>query len=144
MKKLILLAICAGFVFNSCKNDDDEKEISIIGNWKHTQLRVISGKNGNVLKDNDLSACEQKGTTEFTTNGIAKATDYDDNNGACTSYYEEYGYTYNKGAKKITVDGSVFTVKSLTENEMILDDVDATYDYNDDGYNDLFELHLTR
>lgn len=145
MKKILLLALSAGFLFSSCNDDDDDNnELNIIGVWKHSQMKVFSGKNGGVLTENSYNSCDQKSTTEFTTLGIAKSDYYESNNGTCNHYPEEFGYSYNKYSQKLIVDGNIFSIKSYTDNELVLDNPDINEDFNNDGYNDIYELHLTR
>ncbi|MCY0970210.1 lipocalin family protein [Chryseobacterium wangxinyae] len=138
-----MLAVIAGFSITSCKNDDQE-DISIVGTWRHTQMKVISGKDGSVLSNNDLDACDQKTTTELTENDTLKSNYYEFYNSSCNHYYEEYGYSYDKNAQKLFIDGETFSIKSLTEHELVMNDPEADDDYNDDGFEDIYEMHLTR
>lgn len=143
MKKILMLAIVAGFAITSCKNDDEE-DVSIVGTWRHTQLKVISGKDGSTLNNNDLDQCDQKTTSEFTTSNIVKSNYYEFYNSSCNHSYDEFGYSYDKNKQQIIIDGEIFYIKSLTNHELVTDDPEADDDYNSDGYPDIYEMHLTR
>lgn len=145
MRKFLLLALASGFIFTSCSNDDDnDQEVSILGTWKHTQLRVFSGKDGSVLSNNIQTDCDKKTTSEFTSNGIIKSNFYEFYNNSCNHYYDELDYSFNKNTMKLISDGQEFTIKSLTQNEMVMDDPEYDDDYNNDGFPDVYEVHLTR
>ncbi|MCW3162837.1 lipocalin family protein [Chryseobacterium oryctis] len=148
MKKILFLAVAAAstLALGSCSNDDNEDETTIVGTWKHSQVRVISGKdNSTILSNNILDDCEKKQTSEFTADGKLKSNYYEFYNGSCNHYYDETSYTYNKTTKVLVVDGVTTPVKSLTKAEFVV--IDSSMDgedYNNDGYDDIYELHLVK
>lgn len=44
MKKILFLAISAGFLFTACKSDDDDVYASVVGVWKPSREMAVSGK----------------------------------------------------------------------------------------------------
>jgi len=71
LKKFILIAL-ASLSIISCRNDDDEKEEPmIIGTWKTTDYKAISGKDGSVIFSNTIpeTDCIRKSKYTYKENG---------------------------------------------------------------------------
>ena len=130
MKKLLFLALSAGFVFSSCSNDDDDTP-SIIGTWRPSQTITVSGKTGNVIDTEDASTCYKKSTFEFKSNGSLVAVIYEDNGfGACSNIgTDTISYSYNYDKKRIIIDDEEQEVIRHTDNKIQIvteyDDVDG-------------------
>jgi len=145
LKKLILIAL-ASLSIVSCRKDDDDKEESlIIGTWKTTDYKAISGKDGSVIFSNTIpeTDCIRKSKYTYRENGKFVGEYFlNIQTGQCgnTSFPEEMDYIYNESEKKITykLDGltqDVINVYSLSKTEMqIL--VDDKMDQDGDGIPD--------
>ncbi|WP_267405394.1 MULTISPECIES: lipocalin family protein [unclassified Chryseobacterium] len=143
MKKLLFLALSAGFVFSSCSNDNDDNP-SIIGTWRPSQTITVSGKTGNVIDTENASTCYKKSTFDFKSNGSMVATIYDENGaGACSNLgTDTVQYSYNYDKKRITIDGEEQEVISHTNNKIqIVTDYD---DEDGDGIDDKIMIVLTK
>ncbi len=144
MKKLLFLAISAGFVFTSCSSDDEEDVNSIVGTWRPISEKAISGKNGSTLYNDPHSTCYKKSTFNFKSNNILSSTIYDENSsGNCENYgTDTSSYSYDPGNKQLTVDGEISEVAVLNSKELhIVSDYD---DVNGDGVDDKIILVLAR
>jgi hypothetical protein len=60
MKKILFLAISAGFLFTACKSDDDDVYASVVGVWKPSREMAVSGKNGSTIYNDPSSSCYKK------------------------------------------------------------------------------------
>ncbi|MDQ1162651.1 hypothetical protein QE422_003019 [Chryseobacterium sp. SORGH_AS 447] len=144
MKKLLFLAVSAGFIFTSCNNNDDEDPNSIVGTWRPVSEKAISGKNGNTLYNDPHSTCYKKSTFNFKSNNTLSSTIYDENsNGNCENFGTETSpYSFNAGNMQLTVDGDTSEVLVLNSKELhVVSDYD---DVNGDGVDDKIILVLAR
>lgn len=131
----------------SCNNDDDvvsEKDL-IAGTWKMTAQQRISGKDGTLLQNEEVTGCDtlenyiftREGTFIFTnyrqtTNGECERREARDVKGAYTYASNTLTFTENENQDTIA-----FHVPVLTATAMHLKE-DAG-DYNGDGVKD-FDL----
>jgi len=144
MKKLLFLAVSAGFIFTSCSNDDDTDSNSIVGTWRPVSEKAISGKNGSTLYNDAHSSCYKKSTINFKSDNMVSSTIYDENSGGnCENYgTETYPYSYDAAKMQLTVDGDVSEVVLLNQKELhFVSDYD---DVNGDGVDDKIILVLAR
>ncbi len=121
MKK-ILLAGLAVFTLTACKKDE-EKKPSIIGVWKLDKELLVSGVDDIVLDTYTFDECEKKTTNEFKSNGQYVVTQYDWNQDHSDCEFdgtETMPYSYDESTKKITIDGQVGEVITLTENKLVM------------------------
>lgn len=144
MKKLLFLAVSAGFIFTSCSSDDDTDSNSIVGTWRPVSEKAISGKNGSTLYNDPHSSCYKKSTINFKSDNTVSSTLYDENSGGnCENYgTETYSYSYDAAKMQLTVDGDVSEVVLLNQKELhFVSDYD---DVNGDGVDDKIILVFAR
>jgi len=123
MKKLILCALAAGFVFNSCSNDDEDdqnNEFSMIGVWHPSREIVVSGSTGITLSNTDYSPCYRSSTLDFKSNNTVVSNIFENNSlGNCVSTgIETLPYTYDHSQTKLVIDGENIEIISRTQNEL--------------------------
>ncbi|WP_415326670.1 lipocalin family protein [Chryseobacterium sp. MMS23-Vi53] len=144
MKKFLFLAVVSTIALGSCSNDDDEDlSTTVVGTWKPSMEKVLSGSNGAVLSTDNFDTCYKKSTFNFKSNNTLSTNTYENVSGTCTNYGEQnISYSYNHSGKKITIDGDDYEVISHTQNEFqIVGDYD---DRNGDNIEDKIVLVLTR
>ncbi|KQT18286.1 hypothetical protein ASG31_06045 [Chryseobacterium sp. Leaf404] len=123
MKKLLLLALSAGFMCNSCTVDDDDEftnQFSLLGVWHPSREIVVSGSTGITLSNTDYSPCYQSSTLEFKTNNTVVTNIFDVNiTGNCVSTgIETVNYSYDHTNSKLVIDGENIEIISRTQNEL--------------------------
>ena len=139
MKKILLLALSLGFVFNSCSNNDDEdqnEEFSIVGVWHPSRKIVVSGSTGVTLSNTDFSSCYRTSTFDFKSNNTVVTNIFENNiNGQCVSTgIETSPYSYDYSANKLVVDSENVEIISRTKNELQF--VEYYDDEDGDGVDD--------
>ncbi|MBO6183725.1 MAG: lipocalin family protein [Chryseobacterium sp.] len=145
MKKILLLAVVVGFVFNSCKKDDDDDKSHIVGTWK---IEKYFYKYANGTSDTELpDACDSKTQITFKEDGSIINDEFSTGgNGACVSDYETGTYSYNESSKVLSINlgNSTDEFKVLTLNNSQLAFQDESGDYDGDGVNDVYIGYLKR
>lgn len=144
MKKILFLAVASTIALGSCSSDDEENLSStVVGLWKPSMEKVISGSNGNVLSTDNFDTCYKKSTFNFKANNTLTSNTYENVSGTCTNYGEDTSsYSYDHSNNKITIDGDDYEVVAHTQNEFqIVGDYD---DRNGDNIEDKIVLVLTR
>lgn len=145
MKKFLFLAVVSTIALGSCSKDDNEENLSttIVGIWKPSMEKVISGSNGNLISTDNFDTCYKKSTFNFKANNTLTSNTYENVSGTCTNYGEQtISYSYNHSNKKINIDGDEYEVISHTQNEFqLVSDYD---DRNGDSIEDKIILVLTR
>ncbi len=144
MKKLIILASASLFVFSSCKKDDDEENISIVGDWKLTKTEI---KYGNGASESETpNNCEAQTTFTFGNDNKVTSKVYFNDGTACLSdtYTGTYDYDDNSNTLTLTENGytDTYSVTSLTSSEFVL--LSDSDDYDDDGKVDREYLHFRK
>lgn len=138
-----MLAVVAGFAVTSCKNDDEETPL-IVGTWKLNKT-VINYANGtsNIETPN---SCEAKTEIIFNADNSLISNEYYNSGSSCVLDDATGNYSYNQSASKvsITLDGTTddFNILSLTTSELVIRGQDD--DYDGDGNNDQFIVHLKK
>jgi hypothetical protein len=145
MRKITIAAGLSFFIMVSCHNDD-QADSPILGTWKATKTMTISGGNGIILQQQQLTGCEAKTTYEYKTNGDFEYNDY------CSSPFIRETGTFSYGEKSMVVTLYTFTdngsqqssqtLHSLTANQMQV--LTNTFDYDNDGVPDLSVTVLTK
>ncbi|WP_312075920.1 lipocalin family protein [Chryseobacterium sp.] len=134
MKKIILLALASGFVFNSCTTDDEDdfnNEFSLVGVWQPSRKIVMSGDDGVTIYNTNFDACYATSTFDFRANNTVVTNIFETNiSGTCASTgVETSPYSYDHDNKKLVIDGENIEVISRTSNELQFvshyDDVDG-------------------
>lgn len=143
MKKILLLAVAAGFVFSSCKKDDDDQNL-IIGTWK---VNKFSYKYGNGSSETEIpDECAAKSTIVFKEDGALISNDYYKTGGNCVSDNDTGTYSYNESGKTLAMnleDNTInFKVLNLTNSELALQGEND--DYDGDGTDDEYIIYLKR
>ena len=132
MKKLLLIALSTGFLFNSCSSDEDHtEEFSIIGAWTPSREIVISTLTGTTISNTPYSACYQTSVFDFKTNNTLQSIIFEENtNGTCENTGSEtVSYSYDHNAKKLIIDGEDTEIVSRTLNELqVVIDEDTSND----------------
>jgi len=145
MKKILFLAVASTIALGSCSSNDNEENISttIVGVWKPSMEKVISGSNGNILSTDNFDTCYKKSTFNFKANNTLTSNTYENVGGTCSNSGEDtMSYSYDYSNKKITIDGDEYEVISHTQNEFqLVGDYD---DKNGDSIEDKVVLVLTR
>ncbi|KQT35900.1 hypothetical protein ASG22_02455 [Chryseobacterium sp. Leaf405] len=145
MKKILFLAVASTIALGSCSSNDSEENISttIVGVWKPSMEKVISGSNGNVLSTDNFDTCYKKSTFNFKANNTLTSNTYENVSGTCSNGGEDtMSYSYDYSNKKITIDGDEYEVISHTQNEFqLVGDYD---DKNGDSIEDKIVLVLAR
>lgn len=123
MKKLLLLALAAGFIFNSCTTDDDDdftNEFSLVGVWHPSREIVVSGSTGITLSNTDYSPCYKTSTLDFKSNNTVLSNIFENNiSGNCVSTgIETVPYSYSHSQSKLVIDGENIEIVSRTQNEL--------------------------
>ncbi|KQS92294.1 lipocalin family protein [Chryseobacterium sp. Leaf394] len=123
MQKLLLLALAAGFIFNSCTTDDDDdftNEFSLVGVWHPAREIVVSGSTGVTLSNTDYSPCYRSSTLDFKSNNTVVSNIFENNiSGNCVSTgIETVSYSYDHNASKLVIDGENIEIVSRTQNEL--------------------------
>lgn len=143
MKKILLTAIAAGFAFTSCKSDDDDTPL-IVGTWKINKT-VINYADGTAETENP-DACEAKTEVIFREDHSVTSNEFFNNGSSCLSDSNSGNYSYNQSAHKLTItlsgDTSDFNVLSLNSSELVIRGQDD--DYDGDGLDDQYILHLKK
>lgn len=146
MKKILLFAVTAGFVFNSCSDDDDEgaKEFSMVGLWGPSREIIVSGSNGVTISNKDSSPCYKNSTFNFHANNTMSSQIFSlTNAGDCeSSDIETVPYSYDHAAKKLIIDGELTEIVSRTENELHI--VTGYNDEDGDGIDDKIILVMVK
>ncbi len=148
MKKLLLLSIFCVLVFDSCRDNSSTESLAnltIQGTWRKDKTIIKSGANNNVtLGTLSYDDCIKKSTYEFTEAGNLNYNFYDASGIVCQKYFTGTDpYSFDKSVMKLNINGTYAKVFSLTETDMVMEDLD-TYDYDGDGIDDLMELYLKR
>lgn len=153
MKKLNVLKYAiaitgALLLLISCNNDDDtvaEKNL-IVGTWKMTAGQRISGKDGTILQNEEVTGCDTLVEYIFTREGTLTVTAYRKmTNGECEKdeTRDETGtYTYDAFSNTITL-AEEGNNSSLTLDVPVLTTTEMQFkqhgrDYNDDGIDDFY------
>jgi len=143
MKRILVLAIAAGFVFSSCKKDDDDQNL-IVGTWKVNKFVYKYGSGSSETEIPD--ACEAKSTVAFKEDGSVTSNDYYTSSGNCVSDNDNGTYSYNESGKTLAInlgDGTVnFRVLNLTGSELALQGEND--DYDGDGKDDEYIVYFKR
>lgn len=144
MKKLILLASVSLFAFTSCKKDDDEETISIVGEWKLNKTEI---KYGNGATESETpNSCESQTKFTFGSDNRLTSKVYYSTGTACLSDSFSGTYSYDSGSKILTVteggDTETFSVSSLTSSEFVL--LNDRDDFDGDGKIDSEYLHFKK
>lgn len=145
MRKILLLALASGFIFTSCKKDDDNDQSLIVGTWKIDKYfyKYADGTSETELPD----ACDTKTRITFKEDGSIINDEFStDVNNSCVSYYETGNYSYNESSKtlKINLDNEItdFKVVTLSNSELAIQTEND--DYDGDGVNDIYIGYLKR
>ena len=137
MKKYGLVIGLLSFIIISC-NSDDQENAPILGSWKASKVKIISGYNGIILLENQ-SECITGTTYTFRANGS-----FEYRQSCSSSYtYESGTFKYNNDSKVIDLyindegdtQQSSDTLHSLTEAEMQI--INGKSDYDNDGVLDI-------
>lgn len=144
MKKILILAVVAGFAITSCKNDDEETP-PIVGTWK---INKSTYKYGDGTSDTEIpDACESKSNFTFKEDGVLINDEYYiSGSSTCTPDYSTGSYSYNENEKNLYLnfDGSTETFKVITLNNSELVLAGEKDDYDGDGTDDDFTLYLKK
>jgi len=142
MKKIVLgLVVLSSLV--SCSNDDSSNN-SLVGVWKKSKEELVSGKDKTIIETFITDDCEKKGTIEIFNNGQYKSTRYSTSNQDCLlDGIFEGTCSYNANTKKLTMDGELKDVLSLTSNEFVYV-IETTNDQNGDGIDDYYVSYLIK
>lgn len=144
MKKILLFAVAAGFVLNSCSNDSDEQsdEFQLTGVWHPSREIVVSGSNGVTLSNTSFPTCYAASTFDFKSNNTLVINIFETNlSGNCVSTgIETVPYSYNDPNNKLVIDGENIEIVSRTKNELQI--VSHYEDRNDDDIDDKIILVL--
>ena len=133
MNKKILIAVCSAIVlFNSCNDDKEPEQFSIIGVWKPSR-QIVVGSNGVTISNTDYSGCYKSSTFSFSTNNTMTSHIFDLN---AVQDCENYGsetvpYSYDHNEKKLVIDGEDVEIVSRTYNELQF--VSDYHDVDGDG-----------
>lgn len=146
MRKILFLAIVSTIALGSCSRDNDEENLSttIVGIWKPSMEKVISGSNGKLISTDNFTPCYKKTTFNFKADNTMVSNIYEEaSGGICTNLGNDTtSYSYNYSAKKMIIEGEEYEVISHTQNEFqLVSDYD---DRNGDGVEDTIILVLTR
>ncbi|MCF2219516.1 lipocalin family protein [Chryseobacterium sp. PS-8] len=144
MKKILFLAISAGFLFTACKSDDDDVYASVVGVWKPSREMAVSGKNGSTIYNDPSSSCYKKSTFDFKSNNTMVSNIFDEGmSGNCENLgTDTSSYSYDPLNKQIVIDGESSEVLKLTNYEMHI--VSDYSDEDGDGIDDKIVLVLIR
>ncbi|MFL9832885.1 lipocalin-like domain-containing protein [Chryseobacterium terrae] len=145
MKKILLLAVVAGFVFNSCKKDDDDDKSLIVGTWK---IEKYFYKYSNGTTETELpTECDSKTLVTFKEDGTLINDQFSSGgNGTCVSDYETGTYSYNESSKVLSINlgNNTDQFKVVTLNNSQLAFQDDNTDYDGDGLKDVYIAYLKR
>jgi len=144
VKKLILFAL-ASLVITSCKKDNDDDTISIVGTWKLNKTETKYGNGTTSLVT--PNTCEAQSFYNFGNDGkLAVKIYYNDNSSCLNSSYSGI-YSYDSGKKLITVTENSSTktvsVEQLTSSDLIFVGAEDE-DYDSDGKSDKTLVHLKK
>lgn len=146
MKKLLIFVFAAGFIFNSCSNNDDEQtdEFSLVGIWHPSREIVVSGSSGVTLSNTLYTGCFLTSTFDFRSNNtlVSNIFELDSGNNCISAGIETVPYTYNHDAKQLVIDGENTEIVSRTVNELQI--VNNYEDRDDDGVDDKIIFVLAR
>lgn len=144
MKKILLLAVAASFVFNSCKSDDDDDQSLIVGTWKIDKYfyKYANGTSETELPD----TCESKTQITFKEDGSIINDEFSISGGNCESSYETGNYSYDESSKTLSINlgngTDNFKVISLSKSQLAFQTEND--DYDGDGTNDIYIGYLKR
>ena len=143
MKKLLLMAVVAGFALTACKKDDDEVP-SIVGTWKVNKYtyKYANGK----FETETPDACEAKTNITFKEGGSLINDEYYSGSGTCKSDYSTGTYNYKENEKDlyVSLDGNTMRFKVITINNFELVLLGEKDDYDGDGKDDEYTMYLKR
>ena len=132
MKKIIYLFVLTFLLFSCSSDDNDNVTGSIIGSWKPVKTVIVgtATSNGINIPINQTivsNECQLKSRTIFGTDGIVKATSWDDTSGTCQQISSESSaYTYNSSTKTLSMTQNgiqlASKVSKLTDTELITED----------------------
>ena len=120
----------------ACKRDDDPAS-PILGTWKFTGGKFISGANGTELATHTASNCEGQNTFVFKADGTAVETKYSLSGSNCVvDRTTNYTYSYNATTKELTLTengGTPQTKEVIKLDNNTFEYVHFFYDQNGDG-----------
>lgn len=139
MKKILLIAL-ASLSIISCRKDDDESEVTIVGNWK-IDKHIARYGNGSTVTET-LDECQTKTNFTFSNDGKLNFIAYfkgGEQSTNCQISNSKGTYVYNENNKTITFNfegdnTTIAKVETLTSNQLILMIMDE--DFDGDGTSD--------
>ena len=147
MKKVILLGLVSILAFNSCKNDDVEVPVlSVVGTWKLDKTVIRSGTDSSVILGTlNYNDCKKQSSYDFSSDGNYTTKFYDAVSGTCAvSYPGTQTYKFNSYSMRVILGTTYAKVYSLTENELVIQDLYSATDYNNDGIVDIYVNYMIK
>jgi len=132
MRKILLIAMAISLTATSCGEDREDNtnqqatlSQKIVGTW------TITKKESNGVTIPVSQPCPNHGFFVFSSDKKLTENYKSATNNNCNTYSDNYNYVIDETAKKVTAsnslgDNMIYTISNLTDNEMILVNVEGS------------------